>query len=293
MSSQDNVAANEKYKDSLFRFLFGNDKKISLELYNAVNGTIYTNIDDLEINTLQDVIYMKMKNDLSFIFGSVLNLYEHQSTVNPNMPLRGLMYISELYDQIYGDDPKIYSRTLLKIPTPKYVVFYNGDDNKWTDERIKLRLSDAFDIPLSNDERGDYEWTATVININKGKNEAIKNRSITLNHYCQFVELVKKYSKDIPFDEAVDKAVQECIDNGILADFLMKHRKEVKLMCLTEFNEQKYTEMVRDEGKAESLIKCVKGFASKHNVSIEEACEEMDIEFSEYEEAQKLMLVDA
>lgn len=109
MNSQENVKVNRKYKDSLFRMLFGTDKKVALELYNAVNGTDYTDVGELEINTLGDVIYMKMKNDMSFLFGSILNLYEHQSTPNPNMPLRGLMYMSELYSQIYGNDPRIYT----------------------------------------------------------------------------------------------------------------------------------------------------------------------------------------
>jgi hypothetical protein len=301
MSTKKEKSVNVKYRDSLFRMLFGTDKKIALELYNAVNDTKYTNPNDLEINTLQDVIYMKMKNDLSFIIGSELNLYEHQSRVNPNMPLRGLMYISELYNQIYGDNPRIYDRTLLKIPTPKYLVFYNGDDNKWSEDCIKLKLSDSFSEPLPLNEVGDYEWTATVININRGRNDSIKERSKTLYQYCYFVDAVKENAKNMPFEKAIDEAVKECISKDILADFLMVHRKEVKLMCLTEFNEQKYIDMIRDDGRvegriegkiegaADKLVTLVESFSSNHNISLEEACEELGVAFSEYEEAQSVI----
>ncbi|MCI8745248.1 MAG: hypothetical protein HFI25_06185, partial [Lachnospiraceae bacterium] len=89
---------NRKYKDVLFRFIF-RDKKDLLSLYNAINGTDYKNPEELEINTLENVIYMKMKNDLSFLVGASMNLYEHQSTWNPNMPLRGLFYFAELYER--------------------------------------------------------------------------------------------------------------------------------------------------------------------------------------------------
>ena len=287
---------NRRYKDSLFRYLF-KDKNNALELYNAVNGSDYKCADDLEVNTLKDVIYMKMKNDLSFIFGDFINLYEHQSSINPNMPLRGLMYLSELYHQIYGDDPRIYSSKILKIKTPKYVVFYNGDDNRWSDEVIKLRLSDAFETPLPATEIGDFEWTATVININKGKNAMIKNRSSVLSDYCTFIETVRELYSTCSFEEALDQAVQRCIENNVLTDLLSKHRMEVKYMVLTEFDEQKYTDMVRAEGKAEGLaegearamVKMVETYSSKHKVDIKSACEELDISFEQYENAKTLI----
>jgi hypothetical protein len=217
------------------------------------------------------------------------------------MPLRGLMYISELYNQIYGDNPRIYDRTLLKIPTPKYLVFYNGDDNKWSEDCIKLKLSDSFSEPLPLNEVGDYEWTATVININRGRNDSIKERSKTLYQYCYFVDAVKENAKNMPFEKAIDEAVKECISKDILADFLMMHRKEVKLMCLTEFNEQKYIDMIRDDGRvegriegriegaADKLVTLVESFSSNHNISLEEACEELGVAFSEYEEAQSVI----
>ena len=122
---------NRKYKDTLFRALFS-ERKHLLSLYNAVNGTDYTNEDDLEVNTLDNVIYMKMKNDISFLFGFSLNLYEHQSSVNPNMPLRDLFYVADLLQKIVKDK-NLYSSCLVGIPTPKFVMFYNGTDVRGPD----------------------------------------------------------------------------------------------------------------------------------------------------------------
>jgi len=242
---------NVKNKDSFFRFLFGTDKARALELYNAVNGSDYKDSSELTINTLHDVIYMKMKNDVSILFGKQLVLYEHQSTVNPNMPLRGLMYASELYSKIFGSDPHIYSTALMRIPRPRYFVLYNGESKGWSDEVVKIRLSDMFSEPVPEDETGDFEWTATVININPGKNTEIKNRSVTLSGYCYFIERIRELKKSYSEDEAVDLAVQQCIDEGVLADILREQRSEVKRMLLTEFDEVAYREMLLEEGREE------------------------------------------
>ena len=118
------VSANRNYKDTVFRMLFS-DKKNLLSLYNAVNSRDYTNPDDLEIVTLENAIYMGMKNDLAFVIGTDLFLYEYQSTYNPNMPLRNLFYISSEYQKMV-DSNKLYSSTPLEIPAPHFVVFYNG-----------------------------------------------------------------------------------------------------------------------------------------------------------------------
>lgn len=116
---------NRKYKDRLFRFLF-RDKRDLLELYNALNGTDYKDPDELEIVTMEDVIFLKMKNDLSFIIAGRLNLYEHQSTVNPNMPLRGLLYLAQQYEGLVSAGEKsMYGKRRIELPTPEYVVFYN------------------------------------------------------------------------------------------------------------------------------------------------------------------------
>lgn len=166
MNANDGIAANREYKDRLFTFIFGKEENrpYLLQLYNALNGTSYTDPSELEITTLQDVIYIRQKNDISFLLDSELSLYEQQSSYNPNMPLRGLMYFSALYRQFLSrQGTDLYSSSLVKIPSPRYVVFYNG--LRELPDVSKLRLSDAFEIP---NESGEFEWTATVYNVNAG-----------------------------------------------------------------------------------------------------------------------------
>ena len=138
--TKNEISVARNHKDRLFRMIF-REKKELLSLYNAVNGTSYTNTEELEIVTLENAIYMNMKNDLAFIIDSYLNLYEHQSTYSPNMPLRDLFYIAkELQGQVNHRD--LYRNKLIKIPTPRFLVFYNGSEEQA--EKKYLRLSDAF-----------------------------------------------------------------------------------------------------------------------------------------------------
>ena len=181
--------ANNKYKDSLFRFIFGREeyKHNLLDLYNALNNSDYKNIDELEINTLDNVIYMRMKNDVSFVLDSQMVLLEHQSTYNPNMPLRGFLYFAKLYETRLVTKmnlKSIYYPKLIKIPSPQYIVFYNGSD-KDIGESIELKLSDAFED--KNKTKG-YEWTAKMININYGKNKDLLLKCKILGEYSYFVD---------------------------------------------------------------------------------------------------------
>ena len=259
--------ANSKYKDSLFRFIFGREeyKHNLLDLYNALNNSDYKNIDELEINTLDNVIYMRMKNDVSFVLDSQMVLLEHQSRYNPNMPLRGLLYFAKLYETRLATTmnlKNIYYPKLIKIPTPQYIVLYNGNDKK-IGESLTLRLSDAFE---DSSKIEGYEWTAKMININVGKNKELLLKCKILGEYSYFVDRVRKHSKMYEFTVAVDKAVNECIENGILKDILIKHNAEVKNMLLTEFDEEKdwailakgFRELGFDEGKEEGRNEGIK-----------------------------------
>ena len=233
--------ANRQYKDSLFRFIFGREenKQNLLDLYNALNNSNYQNKDDLEINTLENAIYMRMKNDVSFVLDSQMVLLEHQSTYNPNMPLRGFLYFAKLYETRIATKmnlKNIYYPKLIKIPNPQYIVLYNGYDRK-IGESIELKLSDAFE---DTNKSNGYEWTAKMININYGKNKDLLVKCKILGEYSYFVDCVRKYSDQYEdFSFAVDKAVEECIEKGILKDLLLKYSAEVKNMLLTEFDEEK------------------------------------------------------
>ena len=248
MNANRKYVANREYKATVFSKLFGEDKENALSLYNAVNGSDYTNADDLIFTTLDDVVYMKMKNDVSFLFDKTLSLYEHQSTYNPNMPLRGFLYFADLYRQLIKDNERIYSKNLVKIPAPKYIVFYNGDKKDMPEQVKELYLSDAFDMEV---EPGKFEWTARMVNINAGMNPDILAKCKALGGYATFVDKVRTYNKSMPLTDAVDQAVDECVEAGVLEEFLNKHRKEVRNMVLTEFDEEKFLRMVREEERAE------------------------------------------
>ena len=245
------VTINREHKSTLFCYIFGaeENKKYLLSLYNAVNDTSYTNIEDIEINTIEDFIYIRIKNDVSFIFDCDMNLYEHQSTYNPNMPLRGLMYFSTLYSQFLSENNKnIYGKSLVKIPTPRYIVFYNGNDSY--PDRLELKLSDAFERP---DTSGAFEWTATMLNINKGHNQQIMDKCLALYQYSDFIAKVKEYRKTLPIKESVDKAVNYAISNNYLDGFFKKHKEGVMQFYLSEFHEEAFRKGMHDEGYDEGF----------------------------------------
>ena len=255
---------NRRYKDRLFVMLFGSEKykENMLSLYNALNGTHYTDPDDITITTIQDVIYIRMKNDVSLLLHDVLNLWEQQSTYNPNMPLRGFLYFGNLYEAYIDKEERgIYSSTLIKIPTPKYVVLYNGTDEQ--PARKKLRLSDAFKVKEETNA-GDFEWTAEMVNINKGKNPGLLAKCPALADYMTLVNSIQdRKNSGLPIEEAVDSAVKECIEKNVLTDFLRKHRAEVRNVCLTEFDEKKFVRTMKEEGYKEGKLETAKAMLKK------------------------------
>lgn len=232
------VSANRNYKDTVFRMLFS-DKKNLLSLYNAVNSRDYTNPDDLEIVTLENAIYMGMKNDLAFIIDTNLYLYEHQSTYNPNMPLRDLFYISSEYQKML-DQKSLYSSSLQKIPTPNFIEFYNGSDP--VSDIFEHRLSSAFEH-LSGEPK--LELIVTVLNVNEGHNAILMEHCKTLREYAQYVAKVRKYTAGMSLNEAVERAVDECIKENILADFLRKNRAEVISMSIFEYDKEEEEKKLR------------------------------------------------
>ena len=245
---------NTQYKDRLFKRIF-KEKKDLLELYNAVNNTNYENPDELEVNTLEDAVYMRMKNDVSFVIKDVLNLYEHQSTFSPNLPLRGLFYFSSLYKKIVGGRGDIYSRRIIELPYPQFIVFYNGTEEE--PARQVLELSDAFP-EWADKENAALQCRAVVVNINLGYNMELMEKCKMLKEYAQFIAMVREYlAEGCDVAEAVDAAIDECIKQGILEQILREEREEVRSMILTEYDEQAHIksekEISYEEGKAEGL----------------------------------------
>lgn len=248
------IRPNRKYRDRLFQKIF-QDKEDLLELYNAVNHTSYQNPDELEITTLEDVIYLSMKNDLSFIVASSLNLYEHQSTYNPNMPIRGLLYFARLYEAyIEKHDLNIYGKKRISLPSPHYIVFYNGKENL-PDESV-LKLSDAF-LPargLDLPSEPVLECIVKMYNINPGHNKNLLKNCTRLNHYSRFItEINHRLESGMDLKSAVYTAIDTCISENILTDILSKNRSEVFHMLLTRYDEKKFLKFTYQEGVEDGL----------------------------------------
>ena len=188
MVQNEMLKANRMYKDTVFRMLFS-DRKNLLSLYNAISGSHYDDPDKLEIVTLENAIYMGIKNDLAFIVDTDLFLYEHQSTYNPNMPLRDLFYISSEYQKLV-DHKSLYSSVLQKIPAPQFIVFYNGTEKKNKAEVIAMSI---FEYDKEEEERklrkAEYE-AGVESGIAEGKRLAQKEGTIALSRLGLPVEQI-------------------------------------------------------------------------------------------------------
>ena len=255
MAQKEQATANRNYKDTVFRMLFS-DRKNLLSLYNAISGAHYDNPEMLEIVTLENAIYMGMKNDLAFIIDTDLFLYEHQSTYNPNMPLRDLFYISSEYQKLV-DKKSLYSSILQKIPAPQFIVFYNGTEKRkdsWVNH-----LSEAFENLPGNPK---LELEVLTININEGHNEELMEHCQTLKEYAKYVNCVRKYARELELNEAVKLAVDECIRNNILSEFLRANKSEVISMSIFEYDKEEEERKLR---KAEYEAGVADGFNNGFN----------------------------
>ena len=272
-------AANRQYKDTVFRMLFS-EKENLLSLYNAVTGNTYQNADDLKIVTLENAIYMGMKNDLAFMLETNIYLYEHQSTLNPNIPLRDLIYIGIEYQQ-YVNNKSLYSSSLQKIPAPKFMVFYNGTDV--VDDRVELRLSNAYEH-LAGEP--DLELKVLMLNVNEGHNKELMEQCQTLKEYAIYVARVRKYTSEMNLNDAVARAIDECIKEGILVEFLRKNCSEVKMVSILEYDkeweEKKLRKAEYEAGKSEGIAEIIQNMYGL-GYSIEKIAEAADKTIEEVE----------
>ena len=245
----DNNVQNDN-KARLFEFIFGREKnkKWTLSLYNAVNGTHYDNVDDIEITTIENVIYMSGKNDVSFLINDDISLYEHQSSYNPNMPVRQLMYLGKLYDKhIKKTNQNLYSSKQMVLPVPKLITFYNGKDDKG--DQI-LQLSDSF--PKGRDPKeSDVEVKVHMINIRPQYKSSILENCKPLSEYSWFVEEIRKNNETMEIGPSVDKAIDDMPIDYELKEFLIIHKAEVRNMSITEYNEEETMKLFAAEYLAE------------------------------------------
>ena len=271
-----------KYKDRLFTFIFGQEENRAwtLSLYNAVNGSHYTDPKDIQINTIKEVIYLGMHNDVSFIIADELNLYEQQSSYNPNMPLRQMQYVSLLFES-YISSRKLnkFGKTRIHLPTPKLIVFYNG--LKDTEDETILKLSDSF----SNDVQADIEVRVRMLNINHGKNKTLMDSCRPLMEYSWIINEIRLKAKLTDIKSAVDAVIDNLPDDFVLKPFLIKHKVEVGTMLLTEYNEDEVHELFkeegrqegRQEGKQEGMIEFAAQMVKDKLLSITEAAKKLNL----------------
>ena len=240
-TNNDSLTVNRTFKSTLFIMLF-EDRKNLLELYNAITGKHYADPELLEINTLENAIYMSMKNDVSFLIDGRLSLYEHQSTKNPNLPLRFLLYISHLYSRLTVK-ANLYGETIVRIPAPEFIIFYNGKDEM--PERQLLKLSDMYSV---KEEKPKLELEATLLNISGTNNRKLKEACRTLRDYAIYTDKIRAYTETMELAEAVDRAINECIEEDILRDFLMEHKAEARAMSIFEYDQERHMQQEREAG---------------------------------------------
>ena len=236
--------SNREYKSDVFSMLM-KVPEYALDAYNGMNMSAYTDPSLLEIDTLENGISLSIRNDASFLIDSHLNLYEHQSTYNPNAPLRNLFYLTNLLSR-YIRERDLYGRKLCRIPTPHIVVFYNGGENR--PEKEVLKLSDAF---IHKTEHPDIEVTCTVYNINPGFNQDLLARSKVLSGYMYFVNCVRDYLREQgenrDLETAIRTAIKDCIDNHILEDFFRENVEKVVKVMVLDYTWERREELIREE----------------------------------------------
>ena len=264
----------------MYSACFTGKKENLLDLYNALRGSNYTNVDDLQVTTLNGGSYMKYKNDASFVLNMSLYMFEQQSSRNENMPLRFLHYLSDVYREMFSNDV-LHRRSMIKIPVPHFVTFYNGLE-KWIEEEEEIKLSDMYEIPVDNPQ---LELKVQVININKDVD--ILSKCETLRGYMTFVNKTRYKTqverKDVK--QAVLEAIDECMEENILVDFFEKHREEVVEVSIYDYDEEKVRKTLADEAREEGrlegeiihIIKKVKKSKSLPTIASELEEEEADI----------------
>lgn len=232
---------NRSHKDAVFKIVFNNPKEL-LSLYNALADRNIIDESQLIINTLESAVFIGINNDLSFIIDDCLSLYEHQSTRNPNMPLRGLFYFADLYKSIYYSDD-IFTNHLIPLLTPKFVVFYNGRED--LPDSYEIKLSEAF---INKSSVSDLEVIAHVYNINEGHNSELADKCQKLKEYSRFISLIRASLDDeslIDKKSAVLTVINDCIEAGILSEILKKERNRIMETILSQFDAEKYIEFER------------------------------------------------
>ncbi|MGN0153622.1 MAG: hypothetical protein ACI4A3_04175, partial [Lachnospiraceae bacterium] len=241
------MTGNREYKSDVFSMLM-EDPKNALNLYNAMNDSNYTDPNLVEICVLDRGISLTVHNDASFVLDMNLSIYEHQSTVCPNMPVRSLIYFTSILERMLKNR-NIFGRRLIKIPTPRFAVFYNGEEEQ--PEQYELKLSEAFEHPMENPE---IELTCKVYNINYGKNRELLEKCSFLKEYMIFVDYVRENHRINGYENlehSIETAIDRCIEENVLREFLIEHRSEVVKVVKLDYTFDRQLTLEREDSRAE------------------------------------------
>ena len=241
------MSGNREYKSDVFSMLL-EDKTNALQLYNALNKSNYTDPEIVEIRTLDKGVSLSVRNDAAFVLDANLSIYEHQSTVCPNMPVRCIIYFSNIIEKIIKSH-NIYGKTLVKIPTPRFAIFYNGAEDQ--PEQYDLKLSDAFIHPM---DKPELELTCRVYNINRGRNKELLDACPVLREYMLFVDYVREYHANQGYENlemAINLAVDRCIRENVLKDVLIENRSEVVKVTQLDYTFDRQIELERADARKE------------------------------------------
>jgi len=248
---------NREYKSDVISMML-QIPEYALDVYNAMNDSVYTDPDMIQIMRLENGISLSVRNDASFFISNYLNLYEHQSTYSPNAPLRFLIYLTSLIKKTIGKRD-LYGRKRVQIATPHFAVFYNGTEKR--PEKEVLKLSDAF---IHQTDTPEIELTVTVYNINPHNNTQLLAKSKVLSDYMIFVNRVrenleyqKKIAQNAPeYDEAayeedleaaINEAIDHCIEHHIMETFFRENRSEVTKSMVLDYTWERREELIRAE----------------------------------------------
>lgn len=242
------MAKKMQYKDAVFRKYFM-DKTRLLSLYKAVTGDNGLTEEDIELKTLDSAYDNGKKNDVSFLCkNQLIMMFEHQSTVNENMPVRFLLYLAEYYNKMTKSDDR-YRQKRIALPEPRCYIFYNGKAN--TDPIREMNLAEAF--PKGKSEWLNLRAIAYDINYDRGCN--LFEECKELMEYSIFVKKVEEFAAepDITTEEAVCKAVNYCIEHDVMREFMEEHREEVSNMFTEEFDYDRAIAISKEEAREEGL----------------------------------------
>ena len=234
------------HKDSTFCLLFSEPQR-AIELYNAVTGENLPPDTELTYTTLKNAIYIDRNNDLSFVVNDrYLVMSECQSTINRNIPMRCLGYVNRTLENLAGREV-LYGRNLVKFPAPEFYLFYVGKE-PW--DRKTLRLSESF---LVEPKENSLELVVNLINLSYTETSEILQRSPSLLGYSKLLYHIQEElgANGGDLKQAIDTAVKACMDEGLIADFLHKHSKEVTGMLFEEITVEEFAEIRAREAYAD------------------------------------------